>query len=144
MVTDRPALTTRTIGETENALGGLLTRALAGTDLDRLHWIAMSTVNNSPASISISRLGDQLESSLKVDRPTAMHVIDDLRAGGILESADGELSMTPDGSALYHRLTDQVQEMTQRLWSGLDADDLAAAYRVLSTITERANTMLAG
>jgi DNA-binding MarR family transcriptional regulator len=143
-MTDRPSLTTRTIGETENALGGLLPRALAGTDLDRLHRIAISIVNNSPASLSTSRLGEQLESRLKVDHRTAMHVIDDLRAEGILESADGELSMTPDGSALYQRLTHQVHEMTQRLWSGLDADDLAAAYRVLSTITQRANTMLAG
>jgi hypothetical protein len=37
-----------------------------------------------------------------------------------------------------------TQQLTQRLFSGIDHDDLAAAYRVLSTLTERANALLAG
>jgi hypothetical protein len=36
-----------------------------------------------------------------------------------------------------------VTGITQRLWSGLPAEDLATAGRVLSIITERANAELA-
>jgi hypothetical protein len=37
----------------------------------------------------------------------------------------------------------EVRQKTQQAWADLAADDLATAYRVLSTITARINTMLA-
>jgi hypothetical protein len=50
--------------------------------------------------------------------------------------------MTPDGTTLFERLDAEIGKLTRQLWAGIDVDDLAAAQRVLATITARANELL--
>jgi hypothetical protein len=73
---------------------------------------------------------------------------DDLRATGVFvgstDDADEDtVTVTESGSALYQRLNAQVQGVAALMYAGLEVDDLAVAYRVLSTLTERANALLA-
>ena len=151
-MTEQPLVTTRTIGEAENALGGLLAKVLAGRDLSRTHWIALRLVVTGPASLTAGQVAQQLIRSLKLGDAAAAGIIDDLRALGVLDRAaervspapeEERVALTPTGMAVYQRINDEIERLTQRMWAGLDPADLAAAHRVLTTITERANTLLA-
>ena len=46
-----PTLTTRTIGETESALGQLLRSVLGDSGLDELGWIALRLVSSLPPPV---------------------------------------------------------------------------------------------
>jgi len=141
-MTNAPLLTSRNIGETENALRGLLTRTLSGTGLDYHRWVAL-LVTNSRAPVVASELAAQLRAGLKIDAPTADEVIGDLGARGLIAERDAKLGPTPEGAALFARLNTEVQQLTRQLFVGIEPADLAAAYRVLATLTERANALLA-
>jgi DNA-binding MarR family transcriptional regulator len=143
MTDDRPLLTTRMLGETENALRALLTQTLRGTGLDYQRRVVLSVVARNPSSISAAKPATRLVESLKIDAAAAVALIDDLRGRHILDESGDPIALTADGTALFQRLDAEIGELTRTLWAGLDADDLAAAYRVHSTITDRANQLLA-
>ena len=46
-----------------------------------------------------------------------------------------------EGAALNAKLAEAVAAQTQRLYAGIDLDDLATAHRVLVEVTERANRL---
>ena len=142
-MTNPPILTSPNIGETENALRAILTKTLAGTGLDYHRWVALKIVSESPSPMSATELAGRLEGGLKIDVATAVQTIEDLRADDIFDKAGDHLSPTPDGRSLYQRLNEEIRRLSQQIYAGLEVDDLAAAYRVLSTITQRANALLA-
>jgi DNA-binding MarR family transcriptional regulator len=142
-VTAEQLLTTRTIGETENALDGVLTATLGGTGLDRLGWIALKLAAGGEQAISASALTDRLAATQKVDHSTAIGIIDDLQSRGIVTATADAIVLTSSGESLFRRLDDQIQRLTERIWAGLPVADLATADRVLSTIAERASAVLA-
>jgi DNA-binding MarR family transcriptional regulator len=141
-MTDRRLLTARTVGEAENTLRALLIRTLDGTGLDYPRWVVLTVVARSQSSISATELAARLSQSLKIDGVDAIALIDDLRARHLLDESGDPIATTADGAALFQRLDAEIGDVTQHLWAGLDADDLAAAHRVLSTITDRANQLL--
>jgi DNA-binding MarR family transcriptional regulator len=143
MTDDRPLLTTRTLGETENALRALLSQTLQGTGIDYPHWVVLTVVARSQPSISTTELATRLAKSLRIGDAAAVALIDDLRARHILDQAGDPIALTADGAALFQRLDAKIGALTRQLWAGIDVDDLAAAYRVHSTITDRANHLLA-
>jgi DNA-binding MarR family transcriptional regulator len=138
-----PLLTPRTIGETENALRALLTSTLAGTGLDYPRWVTLTIVARSRSPIPATELITRLTGSLKIDRNAVTALVDDLRARHILEQSGDTVTITAQGTALHQRLNTRVEELTGQLWAGLDANDLASAHRVHTTITDRANQLLA-
>jgi len=138
-----PLLTSRDIGVTENTLRALLTKKLLrGTNLDYPQWVAFNAIASQPPA-SATRLLSQMQAGLKIDQHTAAKVIDQIETSGLITVVGDELRPTDDGRALHARVTPQLQALTQRMYAGLDSDDLAAAYRVLSTLTERGNAILA-
>jgi DNA-binding MarR family transcriptional regulator len=143
-MTDAPILTSRTIGETENALQAILARALTGTALDFHAWVALKLVSETNPPISEADAIEELVNGLKIDRRAAVEVIAKLDDRGIVTKTDGALALTAEGTSLYQRLNGEIRQVAQQMWAGLDAKDLATAHRVLSTIKERANLLLAG
>jgi hypothetical protein len=137
-------LTTRTIGETESALNGLLSQVLGRTGLDELGWIALRLVSAMPPPITSAGLTAQLHHSKKVDEAAAAAVLADLEDRGLLQTIDDVISTTPEGASLFEQLNGDVGRLTARMWEGLDSADLATAGRVLVTITQRANSLLEG
>lgn len=135
-------LTTRTLGEAENALRALLHKILAETALDYHRWVALKLVAESSSPISTPALASRLEGALKVDDATAARIIAALRAKGIFAAEREAVSLTPDGATLLKRLNEEIQRVTRQVWEGLSVEDLTVAQRVLSTITERANVLL--
>jgi uncharacterized protein with FMN-binding domain len=141
-------LNSRDIGETENALRALLDGVLTGTGLDYHGWVALKVTSDRQSPIEVAELVQLLVSGLKIDERRAAEVIDDLRAKAVFVGSThvdtDTVTATAPGAALYQRLNAQVQGVTAQMYAGLEVDDLAAAYRVLATLTERANALLAG
>jgi hypothetical protein len=142
-MTPQPTLTTRTIGETENALRAILNRNLVGTGLDYHSWVALKVASESSSVLSPADLSTFLQGGLKIDEAAAADAINDLLARELLAGGDVAVEATPQGTVLYQRLNDRFGQLTRQMYAGLETDDLAAAYRVLSTLTERANALLA-
>jgi DNA-binding MarR family transcriptional regulator len=143
-MTSEPTLTTRTIGETESALNGLLGKVLGDTGLDELGWIALRLVSAMPAPLTAARLTGRLAHSKKVDVATAAGVLGGLEGSGLLHTINDAVATTPEGARLFEQLSSEVDQLTARMWEGLDPADLATAARILTTITERASALLAG
>lgn len=137
-----PILTSRSIGLAEHALRALLTRALNDTGLDYQRWVVLKLVADSASPLALATLIGQLKDFLKLDEATALAAVNDLRAQGLVEAGDN-MSATLRGRALFERLCDETGEISREIYSGLDPDDLAATHRVLSTVTARANRLLA-
>jgi DNA-binding MarR family transcriptional regulator len=142
-MTNAPILSSRTIGETENALQAILARTLTGTELDYHRWVTLKVISETTPPISETAAVQELVNGLKIDQPTAADVIATLDASGTVDRTGDTLHLTSQGAALYERLNNEIRQVAQQMWAGLDAEDLATAHRVLSTIKERANTLLA-
>jgi hypothetical protein len=136
-------LTSRNIGETENALRAILMNVLAGTGLDYPRWIALQFVSLNPSPVPVADVIAQLMGGLKIDERTADGAVADLRSRHILVVTDGRASVTESGATLYQQLRDRIAPVTQELYGGLEVDDLIVARRVLAAILERANAVLA-
>jgi hypothetical protein len=142
-MTPAPTLTSRTIGETENALRAILLRSLDGTGLDYPRWITLKVASESPAAPDVTELATFVQGGLKIDGETATGAVAWLRSNGILEGDGSTAVVTQRGAELYGRLNDEFTQLTRQMYAGLEVDDLTAAHRVLSTITARANELLA-
>jgi hypothetical protein len=140
---DQPTLTAPIIGQTENALRALLIRALHGPGLDYYQWAALRVVSTSTPPLGQKHLREQLQDGLKIDPSIADDVIDSLATRRLLFVSAESVTTTDEGSNLYQRLDGEVRGISAQVWEGINATDLAAAYRVHLVVTERANTLLA-
>jgi DNA-binding MarR family transcriptional regulator len=143
-MTPTTTLTTRDIGLAENALRAVLEQTLAGTGLDYHRWVALKATSDSPTPPSPGELAALMTGGLKIDAATAAAVIDALGEQGIFETDGNAVAVTPAGAALYRRLSEEIGQLSRKMYTGLDPDDLTVAGRVLATLTERANARLAG
>ena len=147
---DYPPLSTKVIGETESALGALLTPLLAEAGLDFLQWVALSVTTAASGAgqgisgITADQLAGRIANSRKVDPADAAAAVASLEAEGALAAgADGTLTLTEAGRASHARLQGRLAQITGYLFD-LPAEDLTIAGRVLGTVTARANSVLAG
>lgn len=125
------------IGETEKTLNALLREVLAGR-LTEPEWVTLRLAHVLADEV---RGTAQLVAAVS-DRARfedSAGVVHGLVAAGLLE--DGR----PTGRArtLVADLQSQVAARTASLWSGLSADDVEAAERVLNEVRDRARAQLA-
>ncbi len=59
------------------------------------------------------------------------------------DDADAAVELTADGLALHRRIRAGIDQITERLYGDLPRDDLATTGRILATVTQRANAVLA-
>ena len=145
-MSDYPQLSTRLVGETESALGALLAPLLAEADMTFLQWVVLSlTVPGGATSPGLDRdqLIDRIASIRKVDAADVAAAIDELEKAGALVTAGGQVTQTDLGQVSFGRVRARVDEITDYVFD-LPAEDLAAAGRILATVTARANSVLAG
>ena len=149
---DYPPLSTRVIGQTESALGALLTPLLAEAEMTFLQWVVLSlttaggaTGADAPTSPGIARdqLIDRITNARKVDAAAVSAAIAELEDAGALITTAGQVTLTDLGRASFNRVRARVNEVTDYVFD-LPAEDLATAGRVLATVSARANSVLAG
>ena len=141
-----PAFSTQVIGQTENALGALMNRVLARTGGTFRQWVALNLTAASGGVIGRAQLVSRMTGALKIDDSAAQEAIAELTDSRLMEFKAGEdarVGLTDAGQARHQQIRAAIGEITARLYGDLPADDLAAAGRVLATITARANAELA-
>ena len=140
-----PTLSTRVIGQAEKSLNAILGRQLAGTGLSEPQWVILTLAINGGATAKRDQFTHIVADALKISEADAQASIDAMVAAQRL-SITGEgsaVSVTSAAQQLHTQTRATIADITQRLWGDLPADALAAAGRVLTIITERANAELA-
>ena len=148
-MTTPPILTGQDVGEAEGALTALLIQTLASTDtgMTRTQYIALRVVALRGPFPSPAALHDVLagQPQLGLDRVQVAELLHGLEAQGLVTGSDpdgpGPTSVTPRGAELNATLAGTVSALTQRLYAGLDPEELAIAHRVLVEVTDRADRL---
>ena len=138
-----PAFLPRTIGVTENTLRALLVSHLKDTGLDYHTWVLFNAVALDAEETDRDRLTATAIGGLKIDKPAVDAAIERLADAGLVTIPPGLIRLTEQGADLHRRLAGPMGEATVSLVRDLPVDDVAAANRVLTTIAERANALLA-
>jgi hypothetical protein len=145
-MTDYPPLSTRVIGETESALGALLAPLLAEAGLTFPQWVVLTITaagGTGGPGVAREQLIAEVAKARKIDPADVAAAVSDLAAAGALAADGGRLTLTGAGQGRFTGVRGRVADITSQLFD-FPAEDLAAAGRVLGTITARANAVLAG
>ncbi|MBV6699168.1 winged helix DNA-binding protein [Kitasatospora aureofaciens] len=141
-----PTVNGQIIGQAHYATRAVLERLLARTDTSFQQSVALNAIAGNGAAMDRGQLIARMTATLKLDDSTALATIAELTASHLIEhlpDEDNHLLLTDAGRALNRDIRTAVDELTARLYGDLPADDLAAAARVLTLVTARANAELA-
>lgn len=146
-MTTAPTVNGQVIGQAHYATRAVLEGVLSTTGTTFHESVALNATADSGGSIERHPLAERMTSTLKIDTATVETVLAGLIAQGLLEAEPGDparLAMTAGGSELHRTHRAALAEITAQLYADLPAEDLAAAGRVLTEVTARANAVLAG
>ena len=136
-----PPLNTQVIGQTESALGALLEPLLADAGITFQQWLVLTVTTASGGRTDRGQLVARIAAASKIDGMEVESAIAELTAAG-LATATGPLALTDSGQDAYQRIRGAIDELNAELFA-FPPEDLAAAGRVLTIVTERANAVLA-
>jgi DNA-binding MarR family transcriptional regulator len=143
MTTTAPVADARALGLAHYAARAVLESVLDrhGATFQQQITLRLAVVAEEP--VEHDALVSQVVGSLKVDSGDARGVIAQLAARGLV-TVDGSVVRVTDAGRDFHtRVSAETGEISARIWGGIPAEDLAAAGRVLATVTERADAELA-
>jgi hypothetical protein len=146
-MTETPILTGQDIGQAHFATRAVLERLLAQAGLDFGASVTLNAAEGNDSPLRRADLIARVVHGLKIEEPAAGAVLTALLDQGLVAltpptATDPQVTLTPAGKARFQQVRDGIGQITQRLYGGLPTDDLAAAHRVLTTVTARANAEL--
>ncbi|MFD9461225.1 MarR family winged helix-turn-helix transcriptional regulator [Streptomyces sp. NPDC060027] len=144
MTTSPPPVNGQVIGLAHYASRAALERVLARSGTTFEQSVALRAVSDNGGTVERDRLVGRLTGALKIEEPTARRTVDAMTAVKLLEEPTaGQVSLTDAGRELFESIRTAGNEIAARLYAGIPAEDLAAAGRVLTLVTERADAELA-
>ncbi len=143
MTTTAPIADPRNLALAHYAARGLLEKVLARHGCTFQEQVVLRAAITGDASLSPDELVGQVQGSLKADPAEVRATVEELTAKGLLAVDGAHVHVTDAGRELYAAVGAQTAPITARVWGGIDAEDLAAAGRVLALVAERANAELA-
>ncbi|MGC9540639.1 MarR family transcriptional regulator [Streptomyces sp. UG1] len=144
MTATTPLVDPRVIALAHYAGRALLEHVLArhGATFQQSVTLRLAAVAEGP--VERERLADSVTGALKIAAAEANSVVDELIAAELLAPQEpSQVRITDAGRELYERTSAETAPITTRIYAGIPAEDLAAAGRVLTLITERANAEFA-
>ncbi|MFJ8630446.1 MarR family winged helix-turn-helix transcriptional regulator [Streptomyces sp. NPDC093568] len=144
MTTTSPLVDPRVIALAHYAGRALLERGLArhGVTFQQSVTLRLTAVADGP--VERSHLVDGVVGALKIDPAEAHAVVDELVAAGLVAPQEPSgVRITDAGRELHERTSAETAPISARIYAGIPREDLAAAGRVLTLITERADAELA-
>ncbi|MFD7392050.1 MarR family transcriptional regulator [Streptomyces sp. NPDC059852] len=144
MTTTPPRLDPRVIALAHYASRALLERVLArhGATFQQSVTLRVAAVADGP--VGRDELAGQVTGSLKCTPEEARSVVEELEGAGLLApEGPSAVRITDAGRDLFTTTSAETAPLSARVYAGLPEEDLAAAGRVLTLITERANRELA-
>ncbi|HEY2985939.1 MAG TPA: hypothetical protein VGJ38_17410 [Jatrophihabitantaceae bacterium] len=158
-MTNPPALTGQAIGEAAKATNAVLETLLAEVRTSFLSWVALNALTTAGPVMPQDALVQRMTGGLKVGAEPVLATLDELEVARLVTrsdeaepsgepsgepSAEPAVELTADGLALHRRIRAGIDQVTERLYGDLPQDDLATTGRILATVTQRANAVLAG
>ncbi|PWI13842.1 MarR family transcriptional regulator [Streptomyces sp. Act143] len=139
-----PLVDPRVIALAHYAGRALLEKVLArhGVTFQQSVTLRVAAVADGP--VERAHLVGSVVDSLKVAANEVHTVVDGLIAAGLLTPhGASQVRITETGRELYATTSGETAPISARIYEGIPAEDLAAAGRVLTLITERADAELA-
>ncbi|MER5467757.1 MarR family transcriptional regulator [Streptomyces sp. NPDC002685] len=144
MTTSLPTVNGQVIGLAHYASRAALERVLARSGTTFNQSVALRAVSDNGGTVERGWLVGRLTGTLKIEEPVARRTVEEMTALKLLEEPTAErVSLTDGGRELFESIRTAGSEIAARLYAGIPAEDLAAAGRVLTLVTERANAELA-
>ncbi|MFF6982979.1 MarR family transcriptional regulator [Streptomyces sp. NPDC008343] len=144
MTTTTPLLDPRVIALAHYASRALLERVLARHGATFQQSVTLRLVNVADGPVERDHLVDGVVGALKIDAAEAHSVVDELIAAQLLAPQEPyRVRITDAGRELHERTSAETAPLSARVYADIPTEDLAAAGRVLTLITERANAELA-
>jgi hypothetical protein len=147
-MTVTPPLTGQDIGRAHYATRAVLTTRMGWSDADFTAWVALNQLDLTGPELTGADLVDAVVAGLRVQPAVAREAVAHLQRSGLVDAGSGgpadRIAITPAGAEQVREVRAVVGSITQRLYGGLPADDLAVARRVLAEVTARAEAELAG
>lgn len=147
-MTQTPILTGQDIGQASRATRAVLDRLLADTGTGFNNWVTLSLLGDHGPNVDEDRLVGRVVQGLRVDEPVVRDVLTQLLDQGLVErtspASGPQISLTSAGADRVHQIKSGIGQITERLYGGLPAEDLAVAHRMLAAVTARANAELDG
>ncbi|MFF0186286.1 MarR family winged helix-turn-helix transcriptional regulator [Streptomyces sp. NPDC005244] len=132
------------IGLAHYASRAALERILARSGTTFNQSVALRAVSDNGGTVERGRLMGRLTGALKIEEPVARATVEEMTARELLaEQSAGRVSLTDAGRELFDSIRTAGNAVAARLYAGIPAEDLAAAGRVLTLVTERADAELA-
>ncbi|MEU9994156.1 MarR family transcriptional regulator [Streptomyces sp. NPDC050848] len=141
--TPAPAADSRALGLAHYAARGVLEHVLARHGVTFQEQIVLRAAVTADAPQTPDDLVTQVRASLKAAPADIRTTLDDLLAKSLLVADGAHIRATDAGRELLATVGAETAPISARIWGGLPAEDLAAAGRVLTQVTERANAELA-
>lgn len=143
MTTTTPLVGPRVIALAHYAGRAVLENVLArhGATFQQSVTLRLAAVADGP--VERDQLVDGVVGALKIDATQVHGVIDELIAAQLLAPDEASrVRITDAGRELYDRTSSETAPISARIYDGIPTEDLAVTGRVLSLITERANSEL--
>jgi len=121
------------IGTTEKSLNALLRHVLEASGLSEQEWVTLRLAAQNDAALPLARFVRE-----RTHFADAEVIVADLQHRGLL----GGDTLTTDGQVLLTQLQGRIAALTGPVWADLDPDDVAAAERVLATVSVRVGQVL--
>ncbi|MFD0569109.1 MarR family transcriptional regulator [Kitasatospora gansuensis] len=137
-----PVADSRALGLAHYAARGLLEQVLARHGSTFQQQVTLRAAVTAVTPLTRDELASQVQGALKADPADIRTTLDELLAKHLLVAGGTHLHPTA-GRDLLAILAAETAPITARVWGDIPAEDLAAAYRVLALVTERANAELA-
>ncbi|WP_405901092.1 hypothetical protein OG242_29730 [Streptomyces sp. NBC_00727] len=136
-----PAVNGQVIGMAHYATRAVAERLLPqGTTFNQA--LALNAAEAAGGTIGRGPLIERLTGAVKLGLTAAEATVGALTSAGLLEERPGGLlALSPAGDALVQSYKAGVAGIAAVLYGDLPAEDLAAAGRVLTEVTARANAM---
>jgi DNA-binding MarR family transcriptional regulator len=144
MTTTTPPVDPRVIALAHYAGRALLERVLArhGATFQQSVTLRLAAVADGP--VERDHIVDGVVGALKIDPAEAHSVVDGLLAADLLAPQESsQVRITDAGRELYSSTSAETAPISARIYAGIPPEELAAAGRVLTLITERADAELA-
>ena len=145
-MTNPPAVTGQAIGEAAKATNAVLETLLAEVRTSFLSWVALNVLTTAGPVMPQDALVQRMSGGLNVGAEPVLTTLDELEVARLVtrsDDADAAVELTADGLALHRRIRAGIDQITERLYGDLPRDDLATTGRILATVTQRANAVLA-
>ncbi|MEA2283070.1 MAG: hypothetical protein QOK21_3677 [Solirubrobacteraceae bacterium] len=135
---------TQFIGRTERTLRALMDLVLADNGGTFHQWVALNFTALNGDSIDSSELIARLAAALQIDETAAEAAIAEMADEQLLQTRSGSVVALNDaGRERYARMRAAIDQITAPLYGDLPPGDLAVTRRILSTISDRADSVLA-